>query len=167
MDDFLIPKANMLNGINLALQHSVSLLNASGELFNNKKYSVSIPLSILSYEESAKASWMLKKLQENTGITKKNWNSLIRHDFKLVELEKENLKMIDSMSEAEMKIYLDFQREKTKDIAEKSKEEAINKRKDLLGILNKFEKIKENCFYSNWNPFERKWKSIHMFSEED
>ena len=140
MYNFLIPTEKILNGINLALQHSVSLLNASGELFNNKKYSSSIPLAILSYEESAKASWLLKTLEGDTGITKEDWKSLVSHDFKLVQLEKENLKMIDSMSSAEMKIYLDFQQENAEDIAEKSKEDAISKRKDLLGILNKFEK---------------------------
>jgi len=167
MDDFLIPTEKIFNGINLALQHSVSLLNASGELFNNKKYPSSIPLAILSYEESAKASWLLKNLKEKRGITKEDWKSLVHHDFKLIQLEKDNLEMINSMSDAEMKIYLDFQRENVESIAEKSKEDAISKRKDLLDILNKFEKIKENCFYSNWDQNEKKWKSFHMFPEEE
>lgn len=167
MSDFLIPSEKIREGMKLAIGHAISLLTTSGELFNQKKYPESTPLSILSYEESAKASWLLRNLEVGGGITEKDWKSLLHHDFKLVQLEKENLKMIDDMSEAEMKIYLDFQQESIQSIAEKSKEDAITKRKDLLNILEKFDKIKQLCFYSDWDSNENKWKSFRMFPKND
>lgn len=167
MDNFLIPPEKILDGINLALRYSLSLLNSSGNLYNQKKYQQSIPLAILSYEEAAKANWLLIHLQEEKGITREDWKSLRDHKFKLVQLENYNLKKINNMSDAEMKIYLNFQNETIADIAEKSKEHAIKKREELLEILDKFEKVKEICFYSNWDLSEKKWKSFHMLHEED
>jgi len=167
MGDFLIPPEKILDGMNFAIGHVISLLTTSGELFNQKKYPESTPLAILSYEESAKASWLLRNLEVEGGITEKNWKSLVHHNFKLIQLEKENLKMINNMSEAEMKIYLDFQQETVQSIAEKSREDAITKRKDLLEILEKFDKIKQLCFYSDWDSKENKWKSFRIFPQND
>ncbi|AJM92702.1 AbiV family abortive infection protein [Nitrosopumilus piranensis] len=167
MTDFLITSDKIIKGMNFAIGHANSLLITSEELFNQKKHAESTALAILSYEESAKANWLLRKLQEDNGVTKKDWKSLLDHDFKLSQLEKENMKMIDEMSDAEMKIYLDFQQETVQKIAEKSKEEAISKRKDLLEILKKFNKIKKLCFYSDWDDTEKKWKSFRVFPKDD
>lgn len=167
MADYLIPPEKIRDGINLALLYSISLLNSSGELFNKRKYQQSIPLAILAYEESAKANWLLIHLEEKRGVTREDWKSLRDHKFKLTQLEKDILKRLDNMSDAEMKIYLQFQQESAKEIAETSKEDAIKKRNDLLDILDKFEKIKEICLYSNWDQNEKKWKSFHKFSEQE
>jgi len=167
MDKFLIPSEKILQGMNFAMGHAISLLTTSGELFNQKKYPESTPLAILSYEESAKASWLLRHLEEKRGVTKEDWKSLSDHKFKLTQLENDNLKMINNMSSTEIQIYLDFQQETAQDIAENSKEDAMTKRNDLLEILGKFDKVKQNCFYSNWDSTKKKWKSFRMFPKDD
>lgn len=163
----MIPPEKIIDGINLALQYSDSLYETSSELFNKKNFLQSTPLAILSYEEAAKANWLLIKLEEKSGVTKEDWKSLRDHKFKLTKLEKNNFEKINKMSDAEMKIYLEFQQDTFEKISEKSKEHAINKRKDLLDVLDKFEKVKEICFYSNWDLSEKKWKSFHIFPKDD
>lgn len=167
MVTFLIPPEKILDGINLALHNSDLLLETSVELFNKKNYQQSTPLAILSYEEAAKANWLLRNLEEKRGVSKEDWKSITDHKFKLTQLEKNNLEEINNMSDAEMKIYLKFQQDTVEMISEKSKEHAINKRKDLLEVLDKFQKVKEICFYSNWDLNEKKWKSFQMFPEPD
>jgi AbiV family abortive infection protein len=167
MPDFLIPQENLRSGIKIAIHYSAKLITTSGKLFNEKEYQSSIPFAILAYEEGAKANWLLKHLEKEKGITQKEWQTLQHHKFKLIELEKYNLEMIDDMSEAEMEIYLNFQKEQDKEIAEKSKDDALKKRKDLLEVLAKFEKIKESCFYSDWDSGEKKWKAFGMIPKED
>jgi len=162
MSDILIPAKYLKEGFNKEAKHIESLLEDSQILFNAKKYPSSLSLSILAHEEIAKLKTIRDKNFKNEGISKKEWSDLIKggsHKSKLTKPSEERKKNLEKMGEKQYEIARKF-REKTGDpLSYQSYSEA---KKGIEGyeIMGNLDKIKQDCFYLNWE--NSKWSSAKI-----
>ena len=136
------------------------LLKDAELLMKNGRYSSSVSLSILAYEEVSKANDLRLKINDGKGLTLPEWAKMsfgrIAHDLKLssiVEarekrLERLNQGQADFLNQVSNKIglpgYVDFQ-------------ETKNQTMLLKDIFPKLNSVKQDCFYLNWDEKGKDW----------
>jgi AbiV family abortive infection protein len=76
MDKILIPKVKLSDGLERSKNHVKFLLESSKILYDKKKYSLSIPFSVLAIEEYYKMRFILNHIENDVGITKHEWESI-------------------------------------------------------------------------------------------
>jgi len=126
----------------------------------NGRYSSSLSLTILALEELAKADYFRLKIGEKKGLTKSEWNKLTlggSHDFKLnyfldrkkVRVEKMTDENVRELSQLAVKFGVP--------ITYNNKDELKLEIEMFKKIIAKFNLIKQECFYTNWDAKNRKW----------
>ena len=78
-----IPNNMIRAGIMGSLEYAYGHLRAANKLYLEGYYQQSIPLGILSYEESSKAQFLFESLKNKQDIPQKEWEKITSHKFKL------------------------------------------------------------------------------------
>jgi len=159
MTEFLIPPEKMKEGFDKETKHIESLLESSEILFNAKKFSSSLSLSILAHEEIAKLRLIRHHYRNETGITKKEWFDMKKggsHKKKLMGPSIERKKHLEQMGEARFEAARYIKRLVGDPMADLSYSQM--KDTDDPAIMGKLDDVKQDCFYLDW--VNQKWSSI-------
>ena len=151
-----IPKHEVPSGITNSNNYAQYLCSEASSLHYLKKYQISIPCAILSFEESSKMDSLIELLE--VGVMKHEWEKLESHHIKTHKLENDIIKFLKNLPSnheffngAEK-----FLNQGLNNIAT-TKDEALQLKTTMQSIQSKFSKIKECCFYSNWDKRHSKW----------
>jgi len=136
------------------------LLKDAELLMKNGRYSSSVSLAILAYEEVSKANDLRLKIKGEEGLTQPQWAKMsfgrIAHNLKLSSiiearekrLERLNQGQVNFLNQVSNKIglqgYVDFQATKNETLL----------MKDIFPKLNS---VKQDCFYLNWDEKGKQW----------
>jgi len=93
----------LLNGLKLSIKYSKDLLRRSVKYYGNHDYQTSIPLGVLSIEESFKAHFLCYAIEKSKKITKNEWCDLKDHKFKLTFEIGKTRRSLQRISEYELK----------------------------------------------------------------
>ena len=153
----LIDNANLLSGVYSCLHNSEKFVKASKLLFDNENYQASIPIATISIEESMKGLALLRKFSSDQVVTIKDWMDLKNHKHKLTYELEWAIKHLGNASDSDL--------EKAKEAAVKigyqshdiSADRAIRELQNKSGIYAHFQKLRESCFYSDWDKLRKKW----------
>jgi AbiV family abortive infection protein len=167
-DFILIPVEKLQQGFDLCRKQMEMLIESSQILYDSKKYPLSIALSILSREESAKLQLIDMHVSARHGISKKQWDHLTRgyvHERKLKGPVKFS---VDFTKWQGKKLYTQVQKwGKNHGLGELPVNyDDIMKigEKDYARLLS-LNEIKKDCFYFDWR--DSSWKIFLDRSGED
>ena len=137
------------------------LLNSSQKFLKEGQFSISIPLTILAFEELAKVDFLRIRIRDNQEISFKDWNNLTfgkgAHFLKLKWTLKKKSKKLEKWTEEDIQS-LNFVNQKLGLNVQYKNKNAIQKDVDLfLPLIPKFKVLKEDCLYVNWDKSIRKW----------
>jgi AbiV family abortive infection protein len=164
----MIKNEKIKDGAILAKEHSEYFLKQSEKLHNDKEFQAAIPLAILSFEEASKVDHLIDFINGKKDIEKDDWKELRDHKFKLTKNEKDVKEGLENQSD------LDFGAQSLimQSIglnAISSRDVAIEVKKKEIEVNARFSKIKEMCFYANWNSNKNNWdnfKNIPLKEQE-
>ena len=147
-DSELIDYPHVGVGIYLVLKNSKRLFEDAKVLYDNKKFQNSIPLFIISIEESLKAHELSIKLRKRQSISNAEWSKLQDHNHKLKFIPNFMIENLESMDG-----------EKLAEVAKKTQREEyipflpeiILRNKAENDITSQLQFLKERCLYQNWN----------------
>jgi len=150
-----IPWRKLEQGINLIFENLQTLIDSADILYQNRKYPISISLSILAFEETSKAGLLLEHYENKTDLPRDLWNALTKtrkntpHYNKLLKFLKQ-----------EKIVLLDFSKLK-KPIIDCTEEE-------LNELAARFyNNVKKNVFYVDWDSELCKWVWFRNDHPED
>jgi len=162
MSDILIPADQLEDGFKKQIEHINYLLESSEILFDNKKYSLSLALSVLAHEEVTKLRTIRGHLRKNQGITKKEWSDLTRggsHKEKLIKPSKDKEKRLQEIGEEGFEVARRL-KQMIGDPLSSTKYSQMKREKDDYLIMGKLDILKQDSFYLNWK--DSKWFSINL-----
>jgi len=135
------------------------LLKDAELLMKNGRYSSSISLAILAYEEVSKANDLRLKITDEEGLTKQQWTRMsfgrIAHDIKLssmVDRKEERLSQFNEREENFMNFVNDKLGLPSTDLIETRTQTLMMKH-----VFPKLNVVKQDCFYLNWNEGGSDW----------
>jgi len=162
MVKILIPSEKLKDGLKKEANHIESLLEASQILYYKKKYSLSLPLSVLALEEVTKLRMIRDNYLQNNGITTKEWFDMKKggsHKVKLTKPSSERKKRLYEMGEPTF----EAARKLKTMINDPLKHITYSKMKEFTkdgSPMEKLDKIKQDCFYLDWK--NSKWSSARI-----
>lgn len=162
-DDILIDYPHVGVGMYLVLKNSKRLFEDAKTLYDNKKFHNSIPLFIISIEESLKSHELSIKLRKRKSISSDEWGQLQDHNHKLKFVPNFLLENLESMNE-----------EKLAEIAKETQTEEyipyiskiIQINKTEMNITSQLQFLKEKCLYQNWNKEFCEWDEFDYLTNE-
>lgn len=166
--DVYIEYKYLKDGIIKAQQRAEFFYNKAQSL-ESSEYNLIIPLLILSFEESSKSIHLKKDYHsgKRRGLTKIEWQRFSKHLFKLTDTEKQYKEKLENSTNSE------FNRQKL--LVElmnlpgvtQNKQQSIQVKQSEIELQSRFSKIKESCFYVDWNNQKKKWVSLFDIPEKD
>lgn len=160
-NDALIPNNKIKDGMIIAKNHAEYFLKMAKDLHEMEDYQLSIPLSVLVFEESSKTYQFDTSRKEGKNISSEEWKDLRDHNFKLTHTDKQVKKNLESESELETQARrLILQSVGLKDVVS-DRDQAIKIKEKSIEIQARFSKVKEICFYTNWNKNKNKWDDFN------
>jgi len=162
MVKILIPAKKLKDGLDKDVRHIASLLEASEILYESKKFSESLPLSILALEEVTKLKTIRDHYIKKMGITNKEWFDLKKggsHKKKLTQPSEERKKRLHEMGEERFEVARQLKQMIGDPLGNLSYEQMKNASKGYLN-MGKLDKIKQDCFYLDWQ--DSKWVSARI-----
>ena len=167
-DVILIPVEKLQQGFDLCRKQMEMLIESSQILYDYKKYPLSIALSVLAREESAKLQLIDMHIISSSGISKGTWDYITRgyvHERKL----KDPLKFsVDYTKWQGKKLYKQVQKWGKNHGYEQSPvnyEDVMKIEDKHYARLVSLNAIKKDCFYLDWK--DSSWKIFLDKSEED
>ena len=157
----MIKNDKIKEGVILAKEHSEYFLKQSQKLHKEKEFQAAIPFAILAFEEASKVDHLIDYIKEKKDIEKDDWKELRYHKFKLTKNEKDSKEDLEDQSD------LDFYAQSLilKSTGLKgipSRDVAIEIKEKQIETNAKFSKIKEMCFYANWNSGKNEWAALNQ-----
>lgn len=153
-----IPLKKLTQGRARSSKHVESLLKSSQILYDARQYEQSFALSILAREELAKLLIIQNHLKANTIISYEEWKELTKgtrestaHKIRLTFTQKEARENVQKLTP---KQYEETQIQRERLGAGRSSvgyEEAMSLNTDYDKIYEKFDQLKQECFYLGWN----------------
>jgi len=160
-NDILIPNNKIKDGMVIAKNHAEYFLKMAKDMHEMEDYQLSIPLSVLVFEESSKTYQLDTSRKEGKIISSEEWKDLRDHDFKLTHTDKEVKKDLESESELQTQARrLILQSAGLKDVVT-GRDQAIKIKEKSIEVQARFSKVKEICFYANWNKNKNKWDDLN------
>lgn len=136
------------------------LLKDAELLLKNGRYSSSVSLAILAYEEVSKANDLRLKIKNEEGLTQQQWGKMSggrgAHDLKLLSIVEAREKRLNRLNQGQADFlnlvsnkigisgYADFQATKNETVL-------------LKDIFPKLNAVKQDCFYLNWDEKGKDW----------
>lgn len=162
----MIENNKIKDGITIAKNHSEYFLKQSEKLHNEQEFQAAIPFAILSFEESSKVDHLLDYIKEKRDISENEWKELRDHKFKLTQNEKEIKTNLENESDLAFKVQsLLMQNIGLRAIP--TKDSAIELKEKEIETQAKFSKIKEICFYANWNIHKNNWDNFDKIPKSE
>ena len=152
MAKILIPIRSLKEGFQKEVKHINSLLEGSEILYKSRKYSESLPLSILAHEEITKLKTIRDHYLQNKGITTKEWFDLKKggsHREKLTRPSSERKKRLHEMGEGRFEVARKLKQMIGDPLAFTSYSQMKESAKGGT-IMGKLDKVKQDCFYLDW-----------------
>ena len=153
----LIPNDNLFAGCCLALVNANDFITTSLSLFKSEQYKSSIALATISIEESFKGILLKRKIGKGKGVNYEDWKKLNKHQYKLVFPWVDSIGRIRHMTQER----LDRAKKEVSQSGFKLPEVNINQLLDggrlNLKIFSNFSRLREYCFYVNWNSKLGEW----------
>jgi len=157
----LIPNNKIKDGIIIAKNHAEYFLKMAKDLHEMEDYQLSIPLSVLVFEESSKTYQLDASRKTGKSIFSEEWQDLRDHNFKLTHSDKVVKKNLETESELETQIRRQILHSAgLKDVVP-DRASAILVKEKSIEIQARFPKVKEICFYANWNKNKNKWDDFN------
>ena len=164
--EILIDNTSLLQGFYFCLYNSEKFFKTSKLLFDSKDYQSSIPIATISIEETMKGFELLKKFSHDQGITVENWKYLKNHKYKLTHVLEDNIQYLKSTPDKNIT--------KTRNEVAKtglrnddvSIDDAIKSLQIMLARYTHFQKLRESCFYSDWDKLSEKWMIFDELPQE-
>lgn len=160
VDDF-IPLKKLHEGFTKCQDHVSLLLEGSKLLYDYKKYSLSMPLSILALEECAKLSLFSKKVYGGKGISHEEWKSLTKggsHSTKLTKPLKDSRDELSEKGEQAYEIVASRQKNIGSIINFPPLDKMLSAYEKEENLIENLNKIKKLCLYVDWK--EGNWESF-------
>jgi len=153
-----IPTSKLKVGLEKCKKQIQMLLDTSDALIKIEKYPSSISFIILALEEFEKLRAINQHIENNTPISKHEWNNLTKHLYKLTTPYKEATKTTKKFSPEKLNDMLSFR--KKLGFEEGFDNHYFDERQNQLVIklLKKYNLIKQDCFYLNFKNND--WFSI-------
>ena len=162
----LIKNTDLIGGVYFCLHNSVQFLESSEMLLDKSHYQTSISISTISIEESMKGLELLAKFRHNENITTDDWKNLTDHKHKLTKSITDALETLKKGSEDEIKkAQIDVEKYGY-EFGDLSVQDFINRLKNKSNIYAHFQKLREKCFYLNWDRLKDKWIVFDELSPE-
>ena len=159
-NDAYIQSDKILGGIYSSLINAQDHADAAYHLYHKNWFQQSIPLSIISYEESSKADFLISFFNDKKHVTKDHWNDIKHHNFKLSRFEQKIIDSIPNCSEHEIDFFEGFLKDNLGIEKNWSLKNSIDDRKSLLTDLKKLQRLKEICLYCDWNVKKKTWNNF-------
>lgn len=167
-DDFILIKhENLIKGIDIARRNAESFFEYSKMAYMDRKHQSSIPLSTISIEESKKGIELAVAFSNGKHITNNEWSNLTNHNYKLKQSAKVAKQIVESFSESEHQNQFDNLEAKGIHIDRISKDDMLKQIDSMKSIDIKLQKLREMCFYGNWNKNSKCWQSFYDLIAED
>lgn len=129
-------------------------------LMKNGRYSSSVSLAILAYEEVSKANDLRLKAKEDKGLTQAEWAKMsfgrYAHETKLSGIVERRQKRLERLSQGEAD-FLNMVTQKFGFTGYANLQTARSENMLLQKIFPKLNSIKQDCFYLNWDEKGKDW----------
>lgn len=152
-------------GLQSCIDHTARLLKDSKLLIKKKRYSASIPLSILAIEETGKAHVMQESLSLGKPLSDKIWKDMTRggnaHVKKVTSLILSRKLHLDNTTPEEDNRFNEIMKDVGIPVVEKNMAQIDNA--IMRGLFLRLERIKQDCFYTdldtnkNWINFDSRF----------
>ena len=163
----LIPYEKIKTGVYIAKDHAEYFLKMSDKLYHENEFQAAIPFAILAFEEASKINHLLDFIQDNKNIERDEWKELRNHYFKLTHSEKEIKNNLESQSDYDIFVQNLMMRDRGLYDVVQTKADAILVKQKAIEVQSKFSKIKEICFYANWNEKKNEWDQFQKIPTDE
>ncbi len=158
MDEYIFPE-QVKDGFKKCHVVVNRLLKDAELLMKNGRYSSSVSLAILAYEEVSKANDLRLKIKDGKGLTQPQWAKMsfgrIAHDLKLSSMLEKREERLNRLNEGHAN-FLNFVNDKlglpSSDLSETKTQTLM-----LKHIFPKLNSVKQDCFYLNWDEKGKDW----------
>ena len=155
--EILIKNTDLIEGFYFCLRNSAQFLESSKILLDKSHYQTSISISTISIEESMKGLELLAKFRHNENITTDDWKNLTDHKHKLTKSITDAFETLKKGSEDEIKKAQIEVEKYGCEFGDLCVQDLINRLKNKSNIYAHFQKLREKCFYLNWDRLKEKW----------
>ena len=136
------------------------LLKDAELLMKNGRYSSSVSLAILAYEEVSKANDLRLKAKEGNGLTQANWSKMsfgrYAHDTKLSGIVDARQNRLERFNQGQAD-FLNLVTKKMGFTGYADLQTSRNENMLLQKIFPKLNLVKQDCFYLNWDEKGKDW----------
>lgn len=158
-EDYISPE-NVRDGLKRCHAVVTRLLNDAELLKKAGRYSSAVGLSILAFEEIAKANDLQTKVNKKSGMTEGEWKKIsfgrLAHDIKLSGMFEEREKRLDRLTKADEN-YMKFVNAKLGLPGHPDLQTTKIETLFLKKIFPKLNSVKQDCFYLNWDRKGNTW----------
>lgn len=166
-NDIIIKHDQIGEGIHLATSNAETYFLNSKTMYEQKQYQSSIPLATISFEETRKALALIEFFANGKNITKKEWNKLTEHEYKLKHGGQVSRRAIESFSEEQHQNYYIELEKNGIGFDRMSKADLLKRTDSMISHEIKLQKLRETCFYGDWIIEKQNWKSLQSLLEEE
>ena len=136
------------------------LLKDAELLMKNGRYSSSVSLAILAYEEVSKANDLHLKIKDEEGLTQPQWSKMsfgrIAHNLKLSNIIEAREKRLERLNQRQAN-FLNLVSNKIGLSGYADLQASKNETLLLKDIFPKLNSVKQDCFYLNWDEKGEDW----------
>ncbi len=158
-DEYISPE-NVREGLKRCHTVVTRLLNDAELLKKEGRYSSAVGLSILAFEEVAKANDLRLKVKKESGMTATEWRKIsfgrLAHEIKLSGMFEEREKRLDKLTNVDEN-YLKIVNAKLGLPGYPDFQTAQIETQFLKKIFPKLNSVKQDCFYLNWDEKGNAW----------
>lgn len=157
----MIKNSDLKEGIQYCLDNGKGLLEDGRFLQTKKKYTSSIPLLILGYEEINKALFLEYKFHKDENITDREYKDLFKggsHNLKNELYYKITKKKLEEISDAEYMLLKSVIESQSSITWHTSRDDAIKQIEGAIPLVSKFNDMKLKFLYVD---FKNKWMKPH------
>lgn len=162
----LIGNVNLPSGVYSCLHNSAKFLKTSKLLFDNEDYQAVIPVATISIEESMKGLELLRRFSYNQDVTVGIWKKLTTHKHKLTQEMEWGKRVLENASDDDIEKAKDEAVKINSQINAASIDTAIKTLQRKSDIYAHLQKLREGCFYSDWDKLRKKWTVFDEMSKE-
>lgn len=163
-EDILIEWPQVVMGLYLVRKNAKRILQDGKFLYDNNKFQNSIPLFIISIEETLKSHEMSIKFRKKQSLSSNDWSKLQQHQHKLKYVSNFVIENMESIDDETTKSILG-ELGKDENLFKK-RNEMISLNKAEKGIKSHYQKLKEFCLYQNWNREFCEWDEFDTLSSQ-
>ena len=166
-NESLVPNNKIKQGMELAKKKVEYFLKMLKDLHDMGDYELALPLAVLVFEESSKISDFYHIRKDKRDITIGELKNLHKHNFKLTGREKREKERITNESDLDLYVQGSILESLGLKSVTNNKDEAITVKEKSIEIQARLSKIKEICFYTNWNHRKKDWDDFDKIPISD